>query len=74
MEVILYRTETCPMCKILKTKMEQKGIPFVEVKELHELAKNGITEVPQLRVDGGELMGMAAANKWINSQEVQTNG
>jgi hypothetical protein len=54
--------------------MEQKGISFVEVKELHELAKNGITEVPQLRVDGGELMGMAAANKWINAQEVQVNG
>lgn len=72
--VTLFKTETCPKCKVLAMKMNMKNIEFKEVTDLNVLAQYGITEVPQLLVDDMPLMDMSAANKWINSQEIRNNG
>lgn len=69
MNIILYRTLTCPKCKVLEAKLHQKGLSFTECTDLNKMAQLGITEVPQLQVDGGELMNLSTANQWIKAQE-----
>lgn len=70
MKVILYKTDTCPQCRVLKIKLEKKGIPFEEVKDMDIMNERGIQSIPTLQVDD-KLMGMGEANKWINAWKVK---
>lgn len=62
----IFSTETCPRCKILKEKMKNKGVDFVENRDIEEMEKLGIMSVPVLRKDG-ELLDFGKAISWINS-------
>ena len=73
MTVTLYKSTTCPQCKVVKIKLERKGIPFVEVYDEDVLAKEGIKSVPTLDVDGVRITTPKKINDWINAQE-DTNG
>ena len=64
----IYTTETCSRCKVLKIKMDAKGIPYESVTDADEIKKLGIMSVPYMQVDDGELMDFATANAWINEQ------
>lgn len=66
--VKIYTTDTCPRCKVLKTKMDEKGIPYEPITDVKEIQKLGIMSVPYMQVDDGELMDFATANTWINNQ------
>ena len=66
MEIILYSTDYCPKCQVLKKKLIAKYIEFKTIQDDESLEKMGIDELPVLSVNG-ELMNMAAANNWINS-------
>lgn len=66
--IILYTTEICPQCKMLKKKMEAKHIQFTECKDIKTMEAMGISSVPLLDVDG-KLMLINEANEWINNQE-----
>ena len=69
MEVIVYSTPTCPKCKVLKTKLDKKGILYTENQDIDKMNELGIMSVPYLQIDGGRPMDFAEANKWVNSQE-----
>lgn len=64
--IILYSTDTCPKCAILKEKMFAKKIEFEECKDQQKMRDLTITQVPYLQVNG-ELLDFSAANKYINS-------
>lgn len=66
--VKIYTTNTCPRCKVLKIKMDEKGIPYESITDVKEIQKLGIMSVPYMQVDDGELMDFATANTWINNQ------
>lgn len=66
--VKIYTTNTCPRCKVLKIKMDEKGIPYESITDIKEIQKLGIMSVPYMQVDDGELMDFATANTWINNQ------
>lgn len=66
--VKIYTTDTCPRCKVLKVKMDKKGIPYESITDVKEIQKLGIMSVPYMQVDDGELMDFATANTWINNQ------
>ena len=66
--VKIYTTDTCPRCKVLKTKMDAKEIPYESITDVNEIKKLGIMSVPYMQVDDGELMDFATANAWINQQ------
>lgn len=68
MRVIVYTTETCPKCKILKTKLQQKNIEYTEINDTNEMIRLGILNVPVLSVDG-TMKDFAEANRWVNEQE-----
>ena len=66
--VKIYTTDTCPRCKVLKVKMDAKGIPYESITDVNEIQRLGIMSVPYMQVDDGELMDFATANTWINQQ------
>ena len=55
MSIILYSTG-CPKCKVLKSKLEEKNIEFVENNSVEEMTGLGITQVPVLFVGGVLLL------------------
>ncbi len=67
-QIILY-SSGCPQCRVLKKKLEDKNIQFTLNTNVEQMEKMGFTRVPILEIDG-ELMDFAAANKWINEQEI----
>lgn len=62
----LYSKDDCLRCDMLKTKLNAKGIQFVEVKNEDVIASLGIDFLPVLEVDG-ELLELGKANDYINS-------
>lgn len=69
MNIILYKTTTCPKCKVAKMKLEQKGIPFVEEMNVDVMTSRGITTIPTLSVDGKLYKDIRAIVDFINGWE-----
>lgn len=65
--ITIYTTEICPRCKILKKKLTDKNIDYVEVNDRDKLLELNILEVPVLKIDD-TMFDFAAANAWINNQ------
>ena len=63
--IILYSTG-CPKCKVLKSKLEEKNIEFVENNSVYEMAGLGITQAPVLSV-ACVLLGFKNAVTWVNN-------
>lgn len=67
MDVTIYTTATCPRCKILKAKMDDRGIKYKEVNDELILEAETIDVVPVLEVNG-KRMGFREGNDWINKE------
>ena len=65
--ITIYTTETCPKCKILKKKLEDKGMKYSEVTDEEKLRQMDILSVPVLYVDG-ERYDFAEAIKYVNER------
>lgn len=62
--ITLYTTH-CPQCQILKKKLIEKKIEYVEFTDADKMIEKGFLSVPMLEVDD-ILMNFTTANKWIN--------
>lgn len=70
MSIILYKSDICPQCKVIKMKLEKKGINFIEEKDLSIMESRGIKSIPQLQIDDNPpISNLQEINKWINAQE-----
>lgn len=65
-KVILYQHE-CPRCKVLKMKLDQKGIQYEDVTDVEVMKSKGFQEAPKLEVDG-VVYGFKEAVEWIGEQ------
>lgn len=65
--ITLYTTH-CPKCRVLETKLAQKGIEYQENTDIEYMSSLGIMSAPVLEVDG-ELLDFVTANNWINNKE-----
>ncbi len=63
----IYTTNTCPKCKILKQKLDEKHIEYNECQDINFILSQGIDIVPVLEIDGDRL-DFIKANKWVNEQ------
>ena len=61
--VILYE-HGCPRCKVLKMKLDQKGISYVVINSVEVMQSLGFQEAPKLEVDG-VIMSFKEAVDWI---------
>jgi glutaredoxin len=66
LNVTLYSTN-CPKCKVLKTKLNQKGIVYEEINDIDIMNKKGFEFVPKLDVDG-IIYDFKEAVEWIGGQ------
>ncbi len=66
MNIVLYSTG-CPKCKILKQKLDKKGIPYTENNSVQEMLKLGLVQAPALSVDG-ELLLFDAALAFVQNK------
>lgn len=67
MKIVTLYSTGCPKCKVLKGKLETKGIIFQENNSIEEMQALGIEQVPVLKVDD-RLLSFPEANDWINQQ------
>lgn len=65
-EIILYE-HGCPRCKVLKMKLDQKGIKYENVTDVEVMKSKGFQEAPKLEVDG-VVMDFKTAVEWIKEQ------
>ena len=66
--IILFSTG-CPKCNVLKKKLDNSNIKYVEVSDINYMMQLGITTVPVLKV-GEDLLQYADAVKLINKGEL----
>ena len=64
--VILYE-HGCPRCKVLKSKLDQKGIKYEDISDVEVMKSKGFQEAPKLDVNG-VVMDFKEAVKWIGEQ------
>ena len=62
----LYTTPTCGRCKVLKEKLNNKGISYQEIQDADVLVERGIKFVPVLEVED-KLLNFMEANTYINN-------
>jgi glutaredoxin len=65
-EIILYE-HGCPRCKVLKSKLDQKGIQYENISDIEVMKAKGFAEAPKLEVDG-TIMDFKEAIEWIGEQ------
>lgn len=74
MNIVLYKSTTCPQCKIVKMKLDRKGLSYTEklVDDMTaaELAEADIKGIPTMFVDGEKMTNQRLMCKWIDAQEV----
>lgn len=64
--VKLYSTG-CPLCNVLKEKLDAANIEYTTISDKEIMLAEGIDRIPILEADGVR-MEMSAANRWINSR------
>ena len=67
MTPIMYSKENCPLCDVLREKLDAAGIEYKEVKDINELKAVGVDRTPVLNVDG-RFLHLTDANKWIKDR------
>lgn len=65
-KIVLYSTG-CPKCKILKKKLDEKGIEYDEVNDVDAMLALNIYAVPVL-IDGNNRMEFKEALDWVKNQ------
>ena len=65
-EIILYE-HGCPKCKVLKMKLDQKGIQYQTVNDVEVMKEKGFKEAPKLEVNG-TIYDFKEAVEWIKEQ------
>lgn len=65
-KVILYE-HGCPRCKVLKTKLDQKGIKYELINDVKVMKASGFNEAPKLETEDGTVLGFKEAVDWINN-------
>ena len=71
-EITLYTTG-CPICEMLKEKLDQAGIEYTVNQDVEEMKALGITHVPVLQV-GGALLDTRAALTYVKEMSENVRG
>ncbi len=67
--MIKFYSTGCPKCKVLKTKLALKNIPYEEINNIEEMKARGFVSAPVLDIDGKVYL-FSEALQWVKTQEV----
>ena len=62
----LYSLKGCPMCDHVKNVLSQKGIPFDQIMDADTIMSKGISHVPVLETEDGNLLSGKALIQYLN--------
>ncbi len=65
--MVVFYTTHCPKCKVIKTKLDKKGVTYTENENVNEMLELGFKSAPILIVDGKALT-FNEALKWVGEQ------
>ncbi len=65
--MIVFYTTHCPRCRVLKYKLDEKGVEYVENEDVDEMISKGYQAAPILEVDGVAMM-FGDAVRWVGEQ------
>lgn len=63
--ITIFSKEGCPKCRVLKMKLEQKGIQYEDSHDVEKLQELGFKSLPILDVDGS-MMKFEDAVQYVN--------
>ena len=63
--IVIYTQGLCPKCKVLKKKLDNKNIEYVECDDINTLISKNIDLTPVLEIDGN-MMNYSEAISWVN--------
>jgi len=59
----LYTTH-CPQCKVLQTKLDEKGIKYNVIEDIKLMRKMGLMSAPALQIED-DILTFGEAIKWV---------
>ena len=62
----LYSLKGCPMCEHAKAVLTAKNIPFVQIMDPVVMTAKGLTHVPVLETEDGNLLSGKALIQYLN--------
>lgn len=66
----LYTSATCPTCKMIKTKLQQKNIPYQEIDDIEYLKSKNIMRLPVMEFEDGTILKSPnEMNNWIKAYQ-----
>ena len=65
--ITIYSKEGCPRCRVLKMKLEQKGLEYTDCKDVEKMTEMGLKSLPVMEMDG-TLYTFEKAVKLINER------
>ena len=65
--VVLYHTDTCPVCRMIEMLLKNNNIPYTSNKDIEAMKSLGITHPPILSVNGEFKKGQEIKD-YINSR------
>lgn len=67
--ITLYTSDTCGICRMVKMKLEKKGIQYKNEKNIDDLVAIGVQRLPVMKLEDGTMMvSVTEINNWINAQ------
>lgn len=63
--ITVYTQPNCGKCKVLKAKLQQKGIAYEESQDVDKMQSLGIMSLPAMQVDD-QLLTFEEAIKYVN--------
>lgn len=63
----LYSLKGCPMCDHAKEVLTAKNIPYEQIMDADIMSAKGITHVPVLEKDDGNLLSGKALVQYLNT-------
>ena len=67
--ITIFTQPGCGKCKVLKTKLDNKGIEYQTNEDVDYMIEMGFKSTPQLMLENGTILDFSAANAWINNLE-----
>jgi len=65
MNITLYTTH-CPKCKVLETKLQQRGLEYETIEDENIMVEKGFLSAPMLEIDG-EVFDFSGAINWLKN-------
>ena len=63
----VYTIPSCGKCKVLKAKLNSKGIEYEECQNVDKMQEMGLTNLPVLEIND-ELLSFEQALKFVNER------